>query len=93
MIKIFFRFLDISQKLLMKLLFYGVHYEFHFFFHDIKLTESLKFSDPSEESDEAYEVIETPGTSNQDLFSEIISMDLSNRTPLQQIGIGGVSGW
>ncbi|XP_031548752.1 FUN14 domain-containing protein 1-like [Actinia tenebrosa] len=49
--------------------------------------------DPEEESDEAYEVIETPGTANHDLFSDIISMDLSNRTPLQQIGIGGVSGW
>lgn len=47
----------------------------------------------NEDEDEPYEIIETPGASGKDLLSELISMDLIHRTPLQQIGIGGLSGW
>lgn len=57
---------------------------------------SLEIPEQNEEEDEEYEVIEvieTPGASGKDLFSELISMDLVHRTPLQQVGIGGLSGW
>ena len=45
-----------------------------------------------EAENEAYEVIETPGA-RQDLVTQLITMDLSERPATQQIAIGGLAGW
>ncbi|PFX26816.1 FUN14 domain-containing protein 1-like [Stylophora pistillata] len=48
-------------------------------------------SEDDEVDSEPYEVIETPGTRN--LVEQLITMDLAGRPVVQQISIGGVSGW
>lgn len=47
---------------------------------------------PQEGEDEVYEVIETPGA-RQDLVTQLITMDLSERPAIQQMAIGGMAGW
>lgn len=44
-----------------------------------------------EEDGEVYEIIETPGSRN--LVEQLIGMDLAERPVVQQISIGGISGW
>ena len=44
-----------------------------------------------EEDGDVYEIIETPGSRN--LVEQLISMDLAERPAVQQITIGGISGW
>ncbi|EDO32705.1 predicted protein [Nematostella vectensis] len=50
-------------------------------------------SDKEDSQEEPYEIIETPGARQQDLLRDLMSMDLGNRTTIQQIGIGGATGW
>ena len=44
-----------------------------------------------EDDTDGYEIIETPGSRN--LVEQLISMDLAERPAVQQITIGGISGW
>lgn len=50
-------------------------------------------SQGEQEEDETdfYEIIETPGSKH--LVEQLISMDLAERPAVQQITIGGISGW
>ncbi|KAJ7330650.1 FUN14 domain-containing protein 1 [Desmophyllum pertusum] len=48
-------------------------------------------SGQEEDDSDVYEIIETPGSKT--LVEQLISMDLAERPVVQQISIGGVSGW
>jgi len=44
-----------------------------------------------EDDTDGYKIIQTPGSRN--LVEQLISMDLAERPAVQQITIGGISGW
>ena len=44
-----------------------------------------------EDDSDVYEIIETPGS--RTLVEQLIAMDLAGRPVVQQISIGGMSGW
>lgn len=44
-----------------------------------------------DDDSDAYEIIETPGSRN--LVEQLIAMDLAERPVVQQVSIGGISGW
>ncbi|XP_068686401.1 FUN14 domain-containing protein 1-like [Montipora foliosa] len=50
----------------------------------------MSHSEPEDETD-GYEIIETTGSRN--LAEQLLSMDLAERPPMQQIAIGGMTGW
>ena len=49
-------------------------------------------SSSAESDHESYEVIETNGAARS-IIEELISLDLANRSNVQQLCIGGASGW
>lgn len=55
--------------------------------------DSIRLFSGEQEEDETdfYEIIETPGSKH--LVEQLISMDLAERPAVQQITIGGISGW
>lgn len=44
-----------------------------------------------DDDSDVYEIIETPGS--RTLVEQLIAMDLADRPVIQQISIGGMSGW
>ena len=44
-----------------------------------------------DDDSDVYEIIETPGS--RTLVEQLIAMDLADRPVVQQISIGGMSGW
>jgi len=55
---------------------------------------SVYYSFPGGQEDDdsdVYEIIETPGS--RTLVEQLIAMDLADRPVVQQISIGGMSGW
>lgn len=44
-----------------------------------------------DDDSDVYEIIETPGSRN--LVEQLIAMDLAERPVVQQVSIGGISGW
>ena len=59
--------------------------------YPLRIDLSLHLGGKEEDGSDTYEVIETPGSRN--LIEQLISLDLADRPAVQQISIGGVSGW
>ena len=76
--------------MLLKLIFYRLACTCRPWPHLIRVYICLSSGGEEDETD-GYEIIETPGSRH--LVEQLITMDLAERPAVQQITIGGMSGW